>query len=251
MGLLGVEGFERAGLEAWPGVEVDWDGQWVRRAANGYTKRANSAQCFDPHDDIDIEGRIDAAMDWLRARGLKPVFRMTPLSTPALTAALDARGWAKIDQSHLFAMKMNGFQQDRRVKTYAPLDPDFLALAKHLQAYSSDQMAGLASLLGALRVPARATVLFAEGVPVASAIHAVADGVVITGNVVTHPDHRRKGHGAAMMRSGLAWAEDNGARIAALNVAADNVGAQALYRGLGYAHQYDYHYRCPVEESAK
>lgn len=250
MTLPDVTAFERAGLDAWPGIEVDWDGHWVRRSANGYTKRANSAQCFDPADDDDVEVRIARAVDWLGARGLPPVFRMTPLAGPALHRRLDALGWERIDHSHLFAMRIAGFRPDERVRTYAPLDPDFLAIARRLQDYSASQMAGLESLLTALRVPARATVLFADGVPVASAIHAVADGMVITGNVVTAADQRRKGYGAAMMRSGLAWAEQNGATIAALNVAADNAGGQALYRALGYERQYDYHYRRPPEGRA-
>jgi GNAT superfamily N-acetyltransferase len=74
---------------------------------------------------------------------------------------------------------------------------------------------------------------------------AVADGIVITGNVVTDKTQRRKGYAAAMMRTGLAWAHGVGARVAALNVAADNTGGQALYRSLGYAHRYDYRYRVP------
>jgi ribosomal protein S18 acetylase RimI-like enzyme len=49
-----------------------------------------------------------------------------------------------------------------------------------------------------------------------------------------------------MMRTGLAWAKSAGANLAALNVAADNPAAQALYAGLGYARQYDYAYRTPV-----
>ena len=48
-----------------------------------------------------------------------------------------------------------------------------------------------------------------------------------------------------MMLSGLAWAYVEGARVAALNVTADNPVGQELYRGLGYAHQYDYAYRIP------
>ena len=59
----------------------------------------------------------------------------------------------------------------------------------------------------------------AEGDPVATALMAIADGIVITGNVITDPTQRRKGHGAAMMRSGLAWAHGAGATVAALNVA--------------------------------
>jgi len=73
----------------------------------------------------------------------------------------------------------------------------------------------------------------------------VGNGIVITGNVITDTAQRRKGYGAAMMRTGLAWARSAGATIAALNVAADNSAGQALYRSLGYARQYDYTYRIP------
>ena len=84
-----------------------------------------------------------------------------------------------------------------------------------------------------------------DGQAVASSIMAVADGIVITGNVVTDPTRRRQGLARAMMQSGLAWAKREGARYAALNVQADNEAAQALYRSLGYTHQYDYIYRIP------
>ena len=74
---------------------------------------------------------------------------------------------------------------------------------------------------------------------------AAYDGIVITGNVITDPAQRRQGYAAAMMRTGLAWAREAGATIAALNVAADNDAAQALYSGLGYRKMYDYAYRTP------
>jgi predicted GNAT family acetyltransferase len=74
---------------------------------------------------------------------------------------------------------------------------------------------------------------------------AIANGIVITGNVITDPARRRQGLAAAMMRTGLAWALDQGASIAALNVQADNPPAKALYASLGFAHQYDYSYRIP------
>ena len=51
--LPGPDDFERAGLKAWPGIEVEYDGSWVRRATLGYTQRANSVQALDPADDAD------------------------------------------------------------------------------------------------------------------------------------------------------------------------------------------------------
>ncbi len=243
--LHSVETFERAGLEAWPGIEVKWDGNWVRRAAGGYTKRANSVQCFDPNDDADVEDRIIGASSWLVVRGVKPVFRITPLSAPALNEALDDAGWDTIDLSHLYAMPLGDHESDGEAKLLPLLDPAFLSAQQKLQSHCDTTMAGMKALLGVMAVPATGIVVYRDGEPVASGLMAISNDIVITGNVITDPTRRRQGLAAAMMRTGLNWAKSKGAKTAALNVQADNPGAQALYQGLGFAHQYDYTYRIP------
>ena len=246
MTLPTVEAFERAGLAVWPGTEVKWDGSWVRRAAGGYTKRANSTQCLDPEDGDEADLRIISASSWMVIRGIKPVFRITPLASPELVEALDEAGWQELDPSHLFAMELGEPEPDTRCRSYDVLDPAYLAAARHLQGYSDQQMSGMEALLAALDVPASAFVLSdADGSPVASALMCVADGIVFTSNVVTDRAKRRQGFGAAMMRTGLAWAGNAGATVAALNVQADNPAGQALYTSLGYQHQYDYAYCIP------
>ncbi|KKB10940.1 hypothetical protein VE25_15510 [Devosia geojensis] len=237
--------FERAGLAAWPGIEVEWDGAWVRRASNGYTKRANSLQCFDPADGSDAEARLEAGAAWFRERGLTPVVRTTPLASPALNAALDAAGWRTIDASHLYAMPLGEHEADSEGKLYALLDPEFLAAQQALQGHPDELMARMRALLSVMAVPAAGIVVYREGQPAASGLMAIGDGIVVTGNVITHKARRRQGLGAAMMRTGLAWAKREGATVAALNVQADNDAGKALYRSLGYAHQYDYLYRIP------
>lgn len=240
-----VETFERAGLEAWPGIEVKWDGNWVRRAAGGYTKRANSAQCFDPNDDADVEDRIIGASSWLVVRGVKPVFRITPLSAPALNEALDDAGWDEIDHSHLYAMPLDAQEPDAEGKLLPLLDPAFLAAQQKLQGHDDALMTRMKALLSAMVVPATGIVVYRDGEPAASGLMAISNGIVITGNVITDPNRRRQGLAAAMMHTGLNWAHEKGAKIAALNVQADNAAAKALYAGLGYQHQYDYSYRIP------
>lgn len=241
-----AETIERAGLLAWPGIEEKWDGAWIRRAAGGYTKRANSTQCFDPDDFEDADLRVISASSWMIMRKIRPVFRITPLSSPELNATLDEAGWSEIDASHLYAMELGDHEPDREAEILPVLDPRFLAVAQRLQGYDGATMTGMKNLLAAFKVPAAGIVLTREGEAVASSIVALADGIAITGNVVTDPSRRRQGLGSAMMRSGLAWAKREGARFAALNVQADNDAAKALYAGLGYRHQYDYSYRVPV-----
>jgi N-acetylglutamate synthase len=246
MALPGVDVFERAGLKAWPGIEVEWDGNWVRRAANGYTQRANSVQSFDPTDDDDAEARIEAASAWFTSRGIRPTFRVTPHAGPHTVDALDRAGWVQVDNSHLFAMELGSMNPDPRGQLYELLDPSFLGVQQYLQDYSDEKLSKLQAVLAVVDSPGRGIVLYSpEGAPVASALMVIGDGVVITGNVITDPKQRRRGYGAAMMRTGLAWAKGAGATLAALNVAAENAAGQALYTGLGYAHQYDYTYRIP------
>jgi GNAT superfamily N-acetyltransferase len=245
MSIPDVEAIERASLLAWPGIEEKWDGSWVRRASGGYTKRANSIQCFDPDDFEDADLRVISASSWMVIRKLNPVFRITPLSSPELNATLDEAGWQEIDSSHLFAMELGDHEADKDAQLLPVLDPKFLAVAQKLQGYSEQSMTGMKNLLAAFKVPAVGVVLARDGEAVASSIMAVANGIVLTGNVVTDDTRRRQGLASAMMRSGLAWAKTQGAHTAALNVQTDNAAAKALYNGLGYTHQYDYSYRVP------
>lgn len=236
---------ESASLLAWPGIEVQWDGAWVRRAAGGYTKRANSLQCFDPADGTDAEQRLQQAVAWFQARTLPPVVRCTPLDNPALAGVLDAQGWDTIDQSHLYAMPIGEPAADAEGRISPLLDPQFLAAQQALRGYDDATLGRMKALLAVMAVPAAGIVVYRDGTPVATGLMAVADGIVLTGNVITDPTRRRQGLAAAMMHTGLTWAKIQGAHTAALNVQIDNTAAKALYASLGYRHQYDYAYRVP------
>lgn len=247
MALPGALVLERAGLACWPGVETEWDGAWVRRAANGYTQRANSVQSLDPADEADAEARIGAAVAWFHDRNIRPTFRVTPLAGPRIVAALDAAGWARIDDSHVFAMELGSIEADPRAEICGILDPAFLAAQESLQGFTSDKVERLRAVLQHVEVPAIGIVVRDDaGAAVASGLFDVADGIVYAGNIVTDAARRRQGFGAALMRTGLAWGRSAGAGFAALNVAANNPAGQALYRRLGYERQYDYTYRYPV-----
>lgn len=245
MSLPDIEAIERAGLQAWPGIEEKWDGSWVRRAAGGYTKRANSVQCLDPDDFEDADLRVISACTWMIIRQVKPVFRITPLAPYELSATLEESGWQKIGDSHVYAMALGEYEADPHAAFLSLGDERFLAAQQKLQNYDTATMQGLQNLTAAIKVPATGVVLTRDGEAVAAAIMAVADGIVITGNVVTDSTRRRQGLGRAMMNSGLAWASRQGAHAAALNVEAGNTAALGLYSSLGYTQQYDYHYRIP------
>ncbi|MEP7239834.1 MAG: GNAT family N-acetyltransferase [Devosia sp.] len=237
---------EMAGLKCWPGLEAEWDGGWVRRAAGGYTKRANSVQCFDASDDGEAPQRLVAARRWFDSRNIRPAFRVTPLAGVGVLRALDAAVWASIDHSRLMAMELGPVEADPRGSLQAPLDAGFVEVQRRLQEYDDATTERMRALFGAFTVPARGVIVAdGDGRAVAAALVSVDGGIALTSGVVTDPAARRQGFGAAAVRTGLAWAQSVGARFATLNVAAENVAAQALYVRLGFAPHYDYHYRVP------
>src|SRR5690606_30200262 len=130
-----IEAIERAGLQVWPGIEEKWDGSWVRRAAGGYTKRANSVQCLDPDDFEDADLRVISACTWMIIRQVKPVFRITPLAPYELNATLDESGWQTIGESHVYAMALGDHEADPHAEFLPLSDPKFLGAQQKLQGY--------------------------------------------------------------------------------------------------------------------
>jgi hypothetical protein len=93
---------ERSMLTSWPALSTSFDGEWVIRLADGVTRRANSVTCLGA-DATDLERRIDRVEAIFERHGQPPVFRISPLAPPALTRALDERGWSRFDESIVMA----------------------------------------------------------------------------------------------------------------------------------------------------
>jgi N-acetylglutamate synthase len=245
VGLASVSEIEQAGLKAWPAIDTATDGQWILRAAGGYTKRANSVQCLDPGDDGDAARRIERAVRWFRDRRLPPVFRVTPLAGAGVTAALE-KEWTPFDHSLVLAMDMGSltFTADENTAFLPVASPDWLKAQQLLQGYDSDTVGRLQRIVERIKAPARGLVHYGEDAnPSASALMVVVNGVVFTNNVVTAEHQRRRGYARKLLASGMAWARQAGGRRAGIQVLASNAPAIALYEGLGYVRHYEYHYR--------
>ena len=86
-----VAALEEVCERAWPPRErVELDGA-VLRFTDGFTRRANSARVDGGGGDLD--GLIARAEHEYRSRGLRPGFRLTPLSPPAFERLLGERGY--------------------------------------------------------------------------------------------------------------------------------------------------------------
>ena len=62
-------------------------------------------------------------------------------------------------------------------------------------------------------------------------------------DVFTPPEHRGRGHAAALCSRLLVQAREAGAATGYLQVEGDNTAARRVYHRLGFADGYSYHYR--------
>jgi GNAT superfamily N-acetyltransferase len=89
-----IRALEQAADEAWPAPVRQRLGDWLLRAADGWTGRGNSALPIgDPG--VPLPAAIDAVVRWYGERGLPPRCNVPLPLAAAVDAALDARGWGR------------------------------------------------------------------------------------------------------------------------------------------------------------
>jgi len=243
-----VRRFEAAGFRAWPATSVHYDGTWVIRITEGHSaKRLNSVNPLDPGDSRDLPERIARADAHFAQSGRQLVFRMSPLAGQALASHLDRDGWDSYSESLVMMMPLTDAALTDAID-HIPLKDvgRFVKSVAQVHDVSNGRRDGLAGIIAAIQPEAGLFALEPEDVPVATCI-CVHDGDLAgLFEVATSPAARGKGNGRRIVLSALKWARMRGAKVAWLQVEADNEVAIKLYASLGFTEAYRYHYRKPA-----
>jgi ribosomal protein S18 acetylase RimI-like enzyme len=244
-----VRRFEAAGFRAWPAASVHYDGTWaVRLTAGLAAKRLNSVNPLDPADTGALDRRIAAIGRQFEAYGRPLTFRLSPLSGRKLSAHLDRRGWSLFGESLVMRLDLNAADLSPAIDRIPLRDiARFVTAALAVHGADPAIRPGLSETIAAIQPDTGLFVHEFAGTPVASAI-CVHDGDLAgLFEVATAAAERGKGHARKLVLSALKWARQHGARQAWLQVEAGNRAALALYRSLGFAEVYRYHYRRPPD----
>jgi ribosomal protein S18 acetylase RimI-like enzyme len=238
---------EEVALNAWPALQQMLFDGWVVRFARGYTKRANSITPLFAAQ-LDSAAKIATCERLYAARGLPPVFRLTPFSCPAeLDQMLAQRGYRRIDHTAVM---------HRDLQAGTSLTPS-TAVLRHESV--SDWIRLWCALHGAAVEQHHTHQAMLDLIPATRLLVSLvqADQVVACGlgvlehdffglfDLVTAPLQRQRGYGGALVSGMLAWARQHGATHAYLQVLHDNAPAHRLYVRLGFQEIYPYWYRVP------
>jgi ribosomal protein S18 acetylase RimI-like enzyme len=240
--------FEEAGFNAWPALQTILLDGWVIRLADGYTKRANSANPTYPSVDSDLLANIKRCESIYRERGLPPIVRLTSFGCPpGLDNLLAERGYRYVDPTLVMSRPLSESLPEPRARGELIERP----LKDWLQGYVAASGAALerqathAEMLRLIGAGARFCAFVPEGEREPSACGlAVIDGDLVgLFDIATAPEQRNRGYGGALVTAMLRLAAANGASTAYLQVMSANESACRLYRALGFTTAYDYWYR--------
>ncbi len=252
---------ERRAVASWPPVESTRVGDWLLRASDGFSARANSCLLLgDPGRPFDEA--LAEVVAFYGDRGLPTWVQVVTGSSER--QQLDALGWpgARPGEADT-AFLLTGVARAARLLRRS-VDPSSLpqvVLAEHVTPdwlagdprASDSRDAALAVLEGPEEV-AFGRVPGPEGGegPAAAAGRAAlsrdgADTWVGITDVRVAPEHRRQGLASAVLEALLGWAAERGATTAYLQVREDNAAALALYGRLGFERHHSYAYLRPPD----
>ena len=235
---------EPCAIAAWPARFTLEIGGWLLRFTDGFSHRSNSVAARG-FEGADLQAQIALVEIAYFARGLTPLFQITPLTQPPdLEATLIARGYLCDTPTNVMIAGPVKGEASNVTLAREPAE-SFKALVVSGSHSTADGHERL-DVLSRIAVPHIFASTHENGNVIACGMCTVTDGWGGINLMRTHPDHRRKGHAARILAALASWAEKQGAAKLYLQVEEANAPARALYAKAGFADAYSYRfYRAP------
>jgi GNAT superfamily N-acetyltransferase len=244
---------EDAGLNASaPPQQRLLDG-WLLRFSPGKAKRARCVNALAPGR-LALDEKLALCGQAYAEAALPLIVRITPFSEPKpLDATLEAAGWRRFDDTRVMvlpALQALAAPQLGGLSLRAVPADDYAQVVGALRDSPPAQREAHGERLRHAPVPYRGFVLHRDGETLACGQYVLECGMVGLYDVFTAPAARGQGLARTLCRALLVRARDDGAQRAYLQVEGDNHAARAVYRRLGFADAYGYHYRTRDPEAA-
>jgi ribosomal protein S18 acetylase RimI-like enzyme len=160
-----------------------------------------------------------------------------------LDPLLETRGFTCEGPTDVMLADLEGPSADFDVEIGEEPGAEWLEVQRGLQGVSDGMVEAWGATIGRIRREAAFGLVREGSRPVAAGLGIRDETWLGLFEINVAASHRRRGIGRRLSRGLLAWGADGRARRAYLQVLADNDGAQALYRSLGFRKAYGYWYR--------
>jgi ribosomal protein S18 acetylase RimI-like enzyme len=237
-----IRTLEELAFNAWPALQTLVVDGWLLRFAEGFTKRANSANAWRPGP-TPLAEIVSTAETLYRARGLRPIFRLSPLAPAGADELLARRGYHRFDETGVQHAAIAEAGAERGVVLADTPSDAWLAGYAAATGLADAQRETLGRMLLLCHLPCAFASIDVDGGPAAFGYAVRERGHVGLFDIVTAPAQRRRGLARRVVGALLHWGAAHGAARAYLQVVDDNAPALALYRDLGFTQAYRYHYR--------
>ncbi|WP_231119185.1 N-acetyltransferase [Rhodovulum sp. MB263] len=234
-----------AGQETtWPPAFRHMTGPWCLRDGQGGGKRVSAATlegAFTPE-------AIPEAETGMVGLGQTPLFMVKP-GEDALDAALDARGYLRVDPVKILSGSAAAIAAEPPPPLAAFTVWKPLAIMTELWAENGIGPARMA-VMDRVQGPKTAVLGRRKDRAAGTAFVALERDMAFVHAVAVSPGHRRQGTAVNMMRAAAQWALDHGASTLNVLVTEDNHAALALYASLNMTNVGQYHYRMIAPQKA-
>ena len=236
MSLPSADLIHRVVAATWPAASVREVGPWRIRDGRGGGSRVSAATAEGPVTAADLPA-AEAAM---RDLGQVPLV-MVRDGEEALDGMLDAAGYRVMDPVTGYAAPVDAVARLAPPVTVFTVWPPLAAQAE----IWAEGGIGPARLAVMDRAAEPKVTLFGrlDDTPAGTVYAGIAEGIVMLHALEIAPRFRRRGLAATLTRAVAAWGAARGATHLALVTTRANLGANALYSGLGMTPVARYHYR--------
>ena len=223
-----------------PPGQLLYDG-WILRLAPGKAKRARSVNPVYPST-RPLPAKIEYCERLYESARLPMLFRLTPFSDPMIEAALDARGYTRLEPTSVESAPLHSRDfEDGGARDCALVE--WIDVVAGLRGSPPEHRVSHRARLEGLPLQKHAMVIEESGRIVATGLTVLEGEDAGLFDIVTDERERRRGHARRLVSSLLHRAQALGARRAYLQVESDNVPARRLYADLGFVERYQYWYR--------
>lgn len=236
-----IVALERVAAAGWPATDTDWLGDWLLRAAGGWTSRANSVLPLgDPG--VPVPEALDRVHAWYAARGLRPSIAVPLPALRTLDRHLESRSWRPTHRVLVQTRQQSkpaaasGHDDLPPVRITSSPDPQWLQLVGERKGGLPD--VAVKVLTGA-RLPGFASV-YESGRLVAIGRGVVDEGWLGLSLMEVVPAARRRGLARHVFAALARWGAEHGAERTYLQVEEKNDAARTLYASLGFTTHHSY-----------